>query len=146
MCTFLTNRKDSSSSVRYTNAFHGHSFSRPYRMSVSGGTTLTWNTLGSQQTRDDVIQPLTLYMYLYVQVLTVTQKILLNHFGGQGTEWGQRRIKVVFFKNECLTCKLVKEKKTIQEVHKCCNRLEKVFFLDKTLLLKTQEPWSFDYC
>lgn len=38
-----------------------------------------------------------------------SKNITLNHCGGQGRKWGQWGIKVVFFKNECLTCKLVME-------------------------------------
>lgn len=54
---------------------------------------------------------------------------MLNHCGGQGREWGQWRIKVVFFKNEYLTCKLVtKKKKQIQEVHKYCKQIRKGCF------------------
>lgn len=67
---------------------------------------------------------------------------MLNHCGGQGREWGQWRIKVVFFKNEYLTCKLVtkKKKNKFKRFISIVNRLEKGVFLDKTLPLKTQEP------
>lgn len=75
---FLTNRKDSSSAVRCINALDGHSFSRPYSVSLSGGTTLTKNTLNSQQTMDKVIHSVSASATVHVVTCTSTYNVSKN--------------------------------------------------------------------
>lgn len=84
-------------------------------------------------------------MYKYLQWL---KKYYVKSLQGAGEGVGAVENKSSLFQEWVFDLQTGnrKKKNKFKSFISIVNRLKKGFFLEKTLLLKTQEPWSFDYC
>lgn len=83
-------------------------------------------------------------MYKYLQLL---KKYYVKSLRGAGEGVGAVENKSSLFQERVFDLQIGNKKKNkFKRFISIVNRLEKGVFLDKTLPLKTQEPWSFDYC